>query len=232
MLATELTQGNAKGISAPQFLPIDLSVALMDKEYSIAGNFFYIYASPDQTSYITVKTNPSDISSPQYVFQTGFKGPFTKLYITTPAGQTGLMKIMIAAQDPQTFEVIDNRSGISASMISMLTELQTGAIETNMAAVLAELQGIATEGTYDTEKTVDASNVVTIFAANATRKACIIQSKDTNTKYIYLGFTNAVTTSKWFMQLQPGQAFMIDDYRGPIYAISDTAGQLVGSGEW
>jgi len=216
MLEKELRQGNERGISAPQFLPIDLSVAQTDKEYSIAGNFFYIYAAPDQTSYITVKTNPSDISSPEYVFQTGFKGPFTKLYITTPAGQTGIMKIMIAAQDPQTFEVIDNRNGIATSMLD----------------ILEELQGIATPGTYDTSKTVNTTPAVLILAANTARKGCIIQSKEVNTGLIYLGFADTVTTSKWFAQLQPGQAFSVDDYRGPIYAISDTAGQLVGSGEW
>jgi len=225
MLSKELDQVASHGISAAQFLPIDLSVALTDKEYSIAGNFFYIYSSPDQASYITVKTNPSDMSAPQYVFQTGFKGPFTKLYITTPAGQTGIMNIMIAAQDPQTFEIIDNRSGMSASMQNILTELQSGVIA-------SELQGIATAGTYDTQKTVGNSNVVTVLAANTARKGGIIQSKQANTGLIYLGFDNAVTTSKWFVELQPGQAYPIDDYRGPIFAISDTAGQLVGFGEW
>lgn len=232
MLDKELRQGSERGISAPQFLPIDLSVALTDKEYSIAGNFFYIYSAPDQTSYITVKTNPSDIASPEFVFQTGFKGPFTKLYITTPAGQTGTMKIMIAAQDPQTFEVIDNRSGISASMINILTELQTGAIAVATANTLAELQGITAAGAYDTEDTVGMAAAVEILAPNAARKGCIIQSKEVNGGHIYLGFDNAVTSSKWVVELQAGMAFSVDDYRGPIFAISDVAGQLVGFGEW
>lgn len=73
---------------------------------------------------------------------------------------------------------------------------------------------------------------VNVLPANTERKGGSIQAKSTNAGLIYLGFTNAVTTAMWFVELQAGQPFSIDNYRGDIYAIASLAAQAVGVGEW
>lgn len=203
------------GVNAQQIV-IDLSIVYNDKEYNLPGNFLYILDAPDQTSYISVKANNTNQPAVDWVKQTGFIQPFTRLFITTPAGQAGNLKILIASLAPEMFTVIDNRSAISGSMNDILTELR----------------GDLTHKTWDTEKTVNAAAAVEVIDANANRKGCIVQAKASNTGKIYIGFNNLVTTTKWVAELQPGQSFSIDDYRGDIWARSDTAGQLLGWGEW
>jgi len=203
------------GMINAQQIVINLAEALIDKPFNLAGNYFYVFDAPDQTSYIQVKTNATNQPAVSWVKQTGFLQPFTKLYITTPAGQAGNMTLLIASMAPELFTVLDNRSAISESMND----------------VLAQLEGDITAETFGPEKTVGVA-AVSILAANANRKACCVQSKSTNTGIIYIGFTDAVTSSKWIAELQPGMSFSIDDYRGLIYAIATVAGQLVGVGEW
>jgi len=204
-----------RSLQNAQQIEIDLALVQVDKPYNFAGNYFYVFEAPDQTSYIEVKTNATNQPAIGWVKQTGFIQPFTKLYITTPAGQAGTMKVLIASMAPELFMVVDNRSAISLTMND----------------VLRELQGDITPENWDTEKTVGTA-AVSILAANANRKACTVQAKSTNTGRIYVGFANTVTSSKWVAELLPGMAFSVDDYRGDIYAISDIAAQLVGWGEW
>jgi len=204
-----------RSLQNAQQIEIDLALVQVDKPYNFAGNYFYVFEAPDQTSYIEVKTNATNQPAIGWVKQTGFIQPFTKLYITTPAGQAGTMKVLIASMAPELFTVVDNRSAISLTMND----------------VLAQLQGDITPENWDTEKTVGTA-AVSILAANANRKACTVQAKSTNTGRIYVGFANTVTSSKWVAELLPGMAFSVDDYRGDIYAIADIAAQLVGWGEW
>jgi hypothetical protein len=204
-----------RSLQNAQQIEIDLALVQVDKPYNFAGNYFYVFEAPDQTSYIEVKTNATNQPAIGWVKQTGFIQPFTKLYITTPAGQAGTMKVLIASMAPELFMVVDNRSAISLTMNDVLTQLQ----------------GDITPENWDTEKTVGTA-AVSILAANANRKACTVQAKSTNTGRIYVGFANTVTSSKWVAELLPGMAFSVDDYRGDIYAIADIAAQLVGWGEW
>jgi hypothetical protein len=204
------------GLSAPQPIVIDLADAVKDKEFSITGTSFYIIEAPDQASYISIKVNRQDALPIDWVWQTGFRSPFTKLYITTPAGQAGLMKIVIAAEEADVFEIIDNRSSISMAMLD----------------ILAELQGDIAPETIGTEKTVGTTPAVEVLAANADRKGAMVQAKDSNLGIIYIGLDNTVTTTKWVAQLSAGASLPIDDYRGPIFAIADTAAQRLGWGEW
>jgi hypothetical protein len=204
-----------RSLQNAQQIEIDLALVQVDKPYNFAGNYFYVFEAPDQTSYIEVKTNATNQPAIGWVKQTGFIQPFTKLYITTPAGQAGTMKVLIASMAPELFTVVDNRSAISLTMND----------------VLAQLQGDITPENWDTEKTVGTA-AVSILAANANRKACTVQAKSTNTGRIYVGFANTVTSSKWVAELLPGMAFSVDDYRGDIYAIADIDAQLVGWGEW
>lgn len=198
-----------------QQIKIDLATAIADKPFDLAGNYCYIIDSPDQTSYISIKINETNQPAVNWVKQTGFMQPFRRLYVTTPAGQTGTMTLLIASMAPEWFSIIDNRSAISESM----------------SDILAELQGDITPENWGAEITVGTA-AVSIIAANADRKGCIIQNKSTNSGIIYIGFDNTVTSSKWIAELQPGMSFMLDDYRGDLYAIGSAAGQLVGWGEW
>ena len=70
-----------------------------------------------------------------------------------------------------------------------------------------------------------------VLAANADRKSFSIQAKSTNTGFIYIGFDNTVTSTKWWAELQAGQSCDGDDYRGPLHAIATLAGQLIGYAE-
>ena len=97
--------------------------------------------------------------------------------------------------------------------------------------ILSELRGGVEAGTDDTNKTIGVV-ASSVFAANSSRKAFNLQAKNTNTGVIYLGFTNAVTHLKWFAELQAGQACMMDDYRGPVFAIATVSNQKLGWGEW
>ena len=203
------------GIVNAQQISIDLSIVQIDNCLNLSGNYFYILDAPDQTSYIEVKTNATNQPAISWVKQTGFNQAFTKLYITTPVAQTGTMIILIASLAPELFAIIDNRSAISEAMND----------------VLEQLRGDIAPETFDTEKTVGVT-AVQVLAANANRKGCCVQAKSTNTGIIYLGFTNLVTSSKWFAELQPGMSRDFDDYRGDIYAIATIAAQLAGFGEW
>ena len=204
------------GLQAVSEIEIDLSVAAVDQEYNLSGNFFYVNVAPDQDVYVAVKINGSNNKAINWAKQTGFIHPFNRLYITTPAGQTGTMKILIASEAPELFDVIDNRSAISDAM----------------SGVLGELRGDTTPESVGDEKTVGSGASVLIIAANTDRKGGNIQAKSTNTGIIYVGFDNTVTSTRWVAELQAGMAFSIDDYRGDIYTIATAAGQLVGWGEW
>lgn len=201
-----------------KMLTINLAIAQVDLAYELAGNVFYIWSAPDESSYITIRiANASQPAIPFTVHQ-GLRTPFDKLLITTPAGQTGDMILIYGTEAPELLEIIDHRAATSA---------QTG-------GVLDELRGDVTPESCG-EVTVGVA-AGAILPANANRKACNICSDVGNTGNIYLGFDNTVTTAAggavWFHVLTPGASISIDDYRGSIWGISTVAAQLVGSGEW
>lgn len=203
------------GLQAVQQIAIDLSVVAADQEYNLSGNFFYVKEAPDQDMYVEVKINGSNNKAIPWTKQMGFIHPFNRLYITTPAGQAGIMTILLASEAPELFNVVDNRSAISLTMADVLGELQ-GDIAPESCAVTAV--GVAQ---------------AQLLAANADRKGCSICSDILNTGNIYLGFDNSVTTAaNWFQVLTPGGSYHIDNYRGPIHAIATIAAQAVGVGEW
>ncbi len=200
----------------PRTFRIDLSIALTDQKYDMGGNLFYVLNGPDSTSYIDVKFNALDSNIVPFYQQVGLVTPFRTLYITTPAGQAGTMTILTGIEAPDFLEVIDNR----------------GATSLDMAGILAELQGDVVHENWGAEIAVGNAAAVQILAANANRKACIIQAKAANTGIVYLGFDNTVATNKWIAELAAGMSFSVDDYRGPLFARADAVGQLVGYGEW
>lgn len=201
------------GLRAAQPIEINLAEVASDKEYNITGNFFYVKDAPDAESYIEVKVNSSDQPAVSWSKQTGFRHPFDRLYITTPAGQNGTMKILIAAESPLLFEVIDNRSAVSESTDKILDQLK--------GDVTPENWDQATIGVAQSQ----------VLAANTDRKSFSIQAKSTNTGIVYIGFDDTVTAAKWWAELQPGQPCDGDDYQGPLHAIATAADQLIGYAE-
>lgn len=210
----QLDQVHKMGLAPVRQIEINLSIVKPDREFNLAGNFFYIKDAPGLTEYIDVKVNSSGTPAVSWSKQTGFIQPFNRLYITTPAGQAGIMKILIASEAPTLFDILDHRSAISEAI----------------QGVLDELKGDVTPETWGVEKTIGVAQSE-VLAANADRKSANIQAKSTNDGIVYIGYDNTVLTTKWIAELQPGQAYSTDDYRGPLHAIATAADQFVGYGE-
>lgn len=203
-------------MGVPKIMSIDLAIPIVDQEYNIAGNVFYIFSAPDESSYVSIKVNETREPSIQYTVHSGLETPFHRLFITTPAGQAGNIIILYGTEAPEFLRIIDNRSTTVAGVGGMLDELR----------------GDTTHETIGVEITVGNLAAVQILAGNAVRKACIVQAKSTNAGIVYIGFDNTVATNLWVAELLAGMSFAIDDYRGDIYARASAAGQLVGFGEW
>jgi hypothetical protein len=205
-------------LGLPRSIDIDLSVAITDQLYHLAGNVFYALHAPDDTVFLDVKINSNQSHAIRVFRAIGFETPFDKLYITTPAGQTGTMTLIYGTEAPEMLRIIDNRSSTSLGMNQ----------------ILAELQGDSTPEGY-AEYTVGPAGRH-VLAANANRKGCWICSDINNTEDVYLGFDDSLTTpaggNKWFHVLTPGAAWGVDNYRGDIYAKAAGQGQFVGAGEW
>jgi len=123
----------------------------------------------------------------------------------------------------------------NAAEVTVEYIMSTGVIRTfptiiALLQLLAEMTGLSSGEIWDTEKTIGVAASV-VMALNANRHSGAVQAKSTNTGKIYIGYDNTVTTTKWIAELQPGQAYSFDDWLGTIYAISDTAAQLLGYGE-
>ena len=209
----QLDEVHKMGLAPVREIVIDLTEVMPDREFNLAGNFFYIKDAPGLTEYIGVKVNSSGLPAVSWSKQTGFIQPFNRLYITTPAGQAGTMKILIASEAPTLFNVLDHRSAISDAIQGVLDELR--------GDVTPENWGQKTIGVAQSE----------VLAANADRKSFSIQAKSTNTGIVYVGFDNTVASTKWWSELQAGQPCGSDNYRGPVHAIATLAGQLIGIGE-
>ena len=212
----QIEQVRRASFALPSLITIDLSVALNDQRYNIAGNLFYIWAAPTNSEYVQVRFNERNARQVPFYLQTGLQLPFDEFYLTTPAGQTGNIEILIGNEAPEFLKVIDNRSASSDD----LTEIRE------------ELQGDAAPENWGTEKTVGNAAAVEMIAANVDRKGCMIQSKQANAGLVYIGFDNTVATNKWVAELSAGMAITFDDYRGDLYARASALGQLVGWGEW
>ncbi|KKM19422.1 hypothetical protein LCGC14_1655810 [marine sediment metagenome] len=123
----------------------------------------------------------------------------------------------------------------NAAEVTVEYIMSTGVIRTfptiiALLQLLAEMTGLSSGEVWDEEKTIGVAASV-VMALNASRHSGAVQAKSTNTGIIYIGYNNTVTTTKWIAELQPGQSYSFDDWLGTIYAISDTAAQLLGYGE-
>jgi len=123
----------------------------------------------------------------------------------------------------------------NAAEVTVEYIMSTGVIRTfptiiALLNLLEQLAGVTSGEIWDTEKTIGVAASV-VMALNADRHSGAVQAKSTNTGIIYIGYDNTVTLTKWIAELQPGQSYSFDDWLGTIYAISDTAAQLLGYGE-
>lgn len=200
----------------PKKLTIDLADVATDRAYDIAGNVFYVLSAPNEYDRIDIKINETREPAISYVPGLGLETPFYRLYITTPAGQTGDMIIIYGTEAPDLLRIIDHRSSIIAAATGILAEMRG-----NLTAAGCFYNEINVHIVADCP-----------LVANANRKACMVQATSTNTGIVYLGFDNLVTNDHWFAELLPGMAFSIDDYRGPIWSCASINNQRAGYGEW
>jgi len=96
--------------------------------------------------------------------------------------------------------------------------------------ILEEMQGLTSGEIWGTEKTIGVAAAV-VMAVNTSRHSGSVQAKSTNNGKIYIGYDNSVVSTKWIAELQAGQSYSFDDWRGTIFAIASAAGQLLGYGE-
>jgi len=123
-----------------------------------------------------------------------------------------------------------NAAEVTIEYIMSSGRIRTFPTRLALGDILAEMTGLSTGEIWDTEKTIGVAASV-VMAVNAARHSGAVQAKSTNTGKIYIGYDNTVTTTKWIAELQPGQSYSFDDWLGTIYAIADTADQLLGYGE-
>jgi len=213
----EIVKRSSMGV--PKLLSIDLAIVATDFIYDVSGNLFYVYSSPDESSYVNIKVNETREPAIPYTVHSGLETPFYRLLITTPAGQVGTILIIYGTEAPEMLRILDNRSTTVAGV----------------GGVLDELRGDVTPENFIGVTIAAAPGATLIMAARAARKGCSMQALSTNTGNVFLGFDNTVTVGGapgiWFKELQPGVSWSVDDYRGPIWGIA-TAQQIVGSGEW
>ena len=211
--AKKINYVHRHSMGVPKTFVINLAVPLLDQPYHISGNLYYVWSAPNAEDYVDIKVNKSSEPALRCLRQTGLITPYDKLLITTPEGQSGNMVILYGTESPEMLEIIDNRS---------VTAL-------GLSDILAELQGDQTPEDWD-EITIGVAQSQ-VLAANANRKSFSIQAKSTNTGIVYIGFDNTVTTTKWWAELPANGSCDGDDYRGPLHAIADAAGQLIGYAE-
>jgi len=139
---------------------------------------------------------------------------YNKLLLYNPEAVPTTVKLILSIGD-----VRDNRMSVA------------GQINTSDLLVLQQLQGNMLPLGHGAEKIIGVAQSQ-ILAANVNRIGFSVQAKSTNGGIIYVGFADSVTTGNWVAELQAGMSYTLDNYRGPIHAISDTANQKLGWGEW
>lgn len=202
-------------ISDAVVLTLPLDVAFSNKSLNIAGNFISCVASTDVNVSVDLEFNRINNGKTTFTQGLTFIRPFGNIFVTSSA-QAGKTITFIISSFAPLFAIQDNRSNaLQASYLS---------------TIAAELQG-STTGT-DTDDVAVGVTQVTALAANTARKSLCIQADPANTGKIFIGFTTAVATTKKIACLVPGASIMLDDFRGALYAISDTAAQKISASEW
>jgi len=203
---------------------IPLDNALNNFQVEIAGNYIACISgfttsggATDSSVNATLEFNRIGNGQVNFTQGLGMIRPFSRFFLTASAQAGKSISFIISSYAP-LFGIQDNRSN----------SLQT----TYLSNIQAELQGPTAAGTFGNDATVGTTPVVSALAANANRHAFIIQADLTNTGTIYLGFDNTVSSTKKICSLTPGQSFLLDDYRGPVFAVASAAGQKISASEY
>jgi hypothetical protein len=203
-------------ITQPVIKRFYLSTAKSNEFYSLAGNYFYIVSSDSTSNWVNVKFNRQDSDPIKFERGFGLRTPFTQFWLTSDAQTDGYIDVLVGQISPNLLEIIDNRTAIITQQ--------------TLEDILAELRGNSTAQGFN-EVAISNVTATSVVAANTSRKSVIIYAKDTNTGKMYLGFDNTVATNKYFIILNPGQAYAIDDYRGAIFALATVNSEKLSYGE-
>lgn len=226
-----------QGFSIPKLVKIPLGTAITDREFNVSGDILAFWLAPSFDTEITIRFNNND--EPAMPFRRGSKisTPFRKIYVTVPSGLTGTGYLAYGAGYPDMIDIFPPQSTSETTVDEMLAEMQS--IDTksdnlaslaNLATILGQLRGTNAAGSDGCDTVGIAASVV--MAANNDRVGCVFHSDSGNANKIYLGFTNAVTSSAYAVELAAGERYTFDNYRGPVYAIAGGAGQTLAHGEW
>ena len=209
MNGTNIRELVQQGQGDPKLLTLDLTIALNNERFPIAGSQFGLWDAPNQSDIIYVRFNES--TKAQIPFKRGklIRAPFTEVYVTVPAGLTGTAYFLYGMGDMDVFRIHPNVSESSEVMEDIRDELQGDLVPENW--------GNAAVGLVQAQ----------ILAANANRRSFHVQAGLGNAQTVWIGYDNTVTNLNAAAALVAGQSFWLDDYRGPIHAIAGGAGQVL-----
>ena len=208
-------------IGQPYQLRLDLTQQVADLEFPLAGRVLAVWDAPSSMEYVDIKFNKQNAHPIRFSMGKVLAVPFTKLFITTPAGQAGNFDFLYG---PDSFDVLRIYPVAPALDMTLANVLAT------MAGVLDQLQGPEAEIAYGVQAVGVAA--VNVLPADPARSGAIIQAASTNAGIIYLGFDNTVAAANCFIELAAGQAWSVDDWRGDVFAEASIAAQSVNAGEW
>lgn len=208
-------------IGQPYRLRLDLAQVVNDLEFSLAGRVLAVWDAPSSMDYVDIKFNRQDAHPIRFSMGKVLAVPFTKLFVTTPAGQTGNFDFLYGPDSFDVLRIYPVPPALDMTLANILAEL---------AGILGQLQGSEAEIAFGVQAVGVAA--VNVLPADPARCGGIIQAASGNAGIIYLGFDNTVGAANCFVELPAGQAWSVDDWRGPVWAEASVAAQNVNTGEW
>lgn len=183
------------GTGQPYQLTIDLSQAIADMPFNLAGRVFAIWSAPTSAENILVRFNRRDAHQIMFTRGKVLAVPYTKLYITVPAGQAGTMQVLYGPDAFDVLRIYPNAPEHDAIMDDILTRL------TAILAEAAEFGGIAQPVIMITNVAADANTP----GADHDCTAALIRALTTNTGLVWVNWgANAVDGTSY--PLAPGDA--------------------------
>ena len=206
------------GVGQPKKLTLNLALAFTDREFTISGTQFGVWNAPLSTDQILVRFNESRAQQIPFNRTMILAAPFTKVYITVPAGMTGDMVLLYGHGSMDLFRIFPSVPEPFTSMEAILT------------AIRDELQGPVTHINFNSIAVGLAAT--TVRSAEPNRRGLVVQARWDNAGIIYVGFNNGVGPTTYAISLAAGEAYTWDNYRGAIWAEASVAAQEIGYGEW
>lgn len=201
-------------VADAQILTYDLTTAFTNKQIDIAGNFFGVISATDANVTASIEFNKIGSGAIPFTKQLYMIRPFGKIFLTSSAQANKTITFIISSFANQAFGVQDNRS--QSDIASSLDDIQEN---TNS---LKE----GTTGTFASHVSLTATaTAVSAVSANASISETIIQADFDNTDYVYLGFDNTTTNTKYLVKLKAGQVFSTNQFKGAIFAYGHTGTQ-------